>query len=328
MAQKIFIYDQPHTRAILQLEEFRTKPRSFGSAHFMLITGPTGTGKTQLLERYAGRFDQKSSPRRDTMTVALAPLQGVTKGVDLAHAVIKTLYPPKRRPPADIRDGLNQVKALAASRETEVIVIDKAERLCLGNRIDPAAEEFLCEILDKRIVGTLVLAGDTIVKEVIDANVTLETMVHKRIILEHLGFEDDATAEHRRKQNQARSANGLEMIPLARDGYVHFLSKLAKALPLWADGLSTEGMAERFFIAVGGNRRAIMNLVYGAVEYALKRSADEGLASEHLAAAFADTWPDRLNPFLTVEPPKAHQAPPPLHPDLVERFWTIVGLNR
>lgn len=42
----------------------------------------------------------------------------------------------------------------------------------------------------------------------------------------------------------------------------------------------------------------------------------------------ADTWPDRLNPFLTMEPPKAHQSAPPLHPDLMERFRKIVGLNR
>jgi hypothetical protein len=318
VAWRIFIYDQPHTRAILKLERLRKDPPSAGSAQCMLITGPTGTGKTVLLQQYASRFSQNSSPQRDTLTVALTPLVGVTNGRDLAFAVIKTLYPPKRQRPGSILDGIKQVQALVARRETEVIVIDKVECLCIGNAIEPGAKEFLCELLDRRIVGTVVLAADASAQTVLDADSLLESRVHNRIILDHLAFEDDATARYKQE----------EKIPLDRDLYVTFLEKLQNKLPLAAEDFATEGMAERFHFAVGGNRRAIMNLVAGAVRYAFDHAPEAGLGSEHLALAFADAWPNRLNPFLTAEPPKANQAPPPLSPDLLRRFSRIVRLNR
>lgn len=327
-AGRIFIYDQPHKEAILKLDRLREDPPGNGNAHCMLITGPTGTGKTVLLHQYAGRFAQHSSPRRDTMTVALTTLVGVTDGRDLAFAVIKTLNPVKRQRPASILDGIRQVQALAHKCETEVIVIDKVECLCAGNAIEPRAREFLCELLDRRIVGTLVLVGDASAQKVFYADSVLENRVHNRIVLADLAFEDDAVACHKRKQNAQRSDNGLAKIPLDRDRYVKFLETVQKKLPVAAEGFATEGMAERFHFAVGGNRRAIMNLVTGAVRCVLDRSPDACLGSEHLALAFADAWPDRLNPFLTMEPPKANQAPPPLNPDLLERLKEVVRLNR
>jgi hypothetical protein len=318
VARRIFIYDQPHTRAILKLERLRKDPPSDGSAQCMLITGPTSTGKTVLLHQYARRFAQDSSPQRDTLTVALTPLIGVTDGRDLAFAVIKALHPPKRQRPGSMLDGIKQVQALVARRETEVIVIDKVECLCLGNAIEPRAREFLCELLDRRVAGTVVLAGDARAQQVLDADTSLASMVHNRIILDHLAFEDDAAARYKRE----------EKIPLERDLYVTFLEKLQNKLPLAAEDFVTEGMAERFHFAVGGNRRAIMNLVIGTVRYALDHAPADGLGSEHLALAFADAWPNRLNPFLTLEPPKANQAPPPPSPDLLKRLNRLVRLNR
>ncbi|MXQ10434.1 hypothetical protein [Microvirga makkahensis] len=124
-----------------------------GSTQCMLIAAPAGMGRTVLLHQYAGHFAENSSPQRNTLTAALTPLVGLKGGRDPALAVIKTLNPPKRQRPGSVLDGIKQVKALVAKRETGAIFIDKVEGLRIGNATEPWAWEFLCELLDHRVAG-------------------------------------------------------------------------------------------------------------------------------------------------------------------------------
>lgn len=316
LVDKVFVYDDQAYDTVMELERLRTTRRATGN--LMIMSGPTGSGKTVLTTRYAAQFEAKRTPSFDTLPVARAELFGQTDGPNFLQALHKSLEHPSVVKLSYPHEGLRVLGAWAKTRQTEMIVVDAAEQLCRAGRLPDEIVNLISAILDRRLVGTLVLSGDEVLQTAVKANPRLLTQVRSSHTLADLDFEDDAGAELRRKRG----------LPVQRDAAMAFLSDLAWDLPFDLNGLDNEMMVERFHVAVNGNRRAIMNLVYDAAQAALKHDPKAKVfGSEHLAVAFGHFYPDRLNPFLTDLPPRKGVSVRILE-DLRKKAEDLARLNR
>jgi hypothetical protein len=313
---QVFVYDDQAYATIMVLEKWRKSLRARGN--LIIMAGPPGTGKTELTTRYAARFKAKRMPSYDTVTVARAELFGLTPGPDLLFAILNGLGHPGLVRSSNPYEALRLIGEWAARRETEMVVVDAADRLCPNGHMPEETANLISAILARRLVGTLVLAGDTVLQTAVDANPQLRPHVRRRLPFADLAFEDEAEAEIRRKRKQ----------PLQRDQAINFLSYVAWDLPFDPNGLDTETMTERFVVASDGNRETIMNLIYGGADFALTEDPTAKVFGlEHLAAAFAELWPDRTNPFLTHLPPRKG-VPLEILEDMRKRAETLAALNR
>ncbi|WP_162559349.1 ATP-binding protein [Microvirga sp. 17 mud 1-3] len=315
-ADKIFVFDDQAYNAVMTLDSFRKDCRTSGN--LVVMAGPSGTGKKKLTERYAARFEVKRTPRYDTLTVARADLFGQTDGRNLLFAILKSLEHPAFVKSSNPYEALRLIGEWVKARQTEMIVVLAAEQLCPNGRMPDEVVNLIGRILQRRLIGTLVLVGDPVLLTAVDATRKLDTHIRARLPLTDLAFEDEAEAKVLRERG----------LPLQRDAAVEFLTAVAWDLPFDPNGLNSEMMAERFHVADGGNRGIRMNLIYGAAQVALKANPKTMVfGSEHLAVAFARLWPDRVNPFLTVLPPRKG-VPVEILEGLLKKAQDLAALNR
>lgn len=299
LTEKIFIH-HPRMRQVQRMME-RCRSWSLGAQepYCLLVIGPTGVGKTTLIEDYL-----KSNPRADTSEATTIP---VLDAIIPAPATMKAMAVElltKLGDPMAQRGTLNQqtwrLRKLLQACGVQLIILDE-----FNHFIDRDNETVLRTVADwlKVLIDTtgipVVLVGTPNSRSVLDANEQLRRRFGTQERLEPFTWEGDG-----------------------RDHFRRFLKEVDERLPLpERSGLDGSDLAFRFFCASAGTVAPVMVILRKATHLALDAGMSR-LELPLLARAYAEN-PDALegpNPFLGALPEKVNTPRQPPQPAVSKRL--------
>lgn len=256
-----------HANALTELERLLARGRSVAQgrrlkAKACLVYGPAGAGKTTLIEDFAARHPDISTPDGDVRRVIIVEMPEATTKKALVKAVLEEMgYSPGSNQSAAsiVKDVADKVHRLGI----EMIIIDEGHHIISGKAI-PAVSEFLKSLLN-RVKCQIVVAG------LPDLRVMHEFAQFDRRLMPDIALEAyDWTCQ----------AGRLEFLTL--------LSSFEDLLDLpERSGLARQDLAMRLYVATGGSIGIIAKYLSRGLELAIEhglKKIDTALLAEIYAS--------------------------------------------
>lgn len=268
-------------RALDKLYHYGNLGEVTGSpARTLLITGPSGGGKTRLMKRWASQFERVEGDEETTMPVLFVDIAANSTPRGLVEHCLMLLEAPVQ---AGSRDSVAVLTArlihYIRERKVQIIIFDELQHVEHGGRKKASivTADFFKSILNASICP-IVLAGTEEAAEIYDGNIQLRRRSNGRLTLPRFDW---------RKEED-------------RMVFRTLLGEFERKLPFTdPSNLADMGTALRIsYVSEGLFGRAV-DFMIEATEYALDTGAT-ALSADVLAETFdemgeeSDTW---INPF-------------------------------
>lgn len=261
------------------LTELHYARRTSGRGSGLLITGPSGAGKTVLVSSYSSQFLPESTLGRTKIPVLLVTVPSSPTSNSLSEAILIALgYPKASR-------GSGPQKTLIIHEffqrcDVELLILDEFQHLFYAPTIVHFRDvtDWLKNLISLTNVA-VVACGLPEAQSVVDANEQLARRFSARFTLSPFALGDESDF------GEFRSV----------------LKLLQGSMPIGTETpLYEANMARRILVASYGLLDYVAKVIEGAVSVAARLGATE-VDLEILAAGFRERiWrevPDRLNPF-------------------------------
>jgi Cdc6-like AAA superfamily ATPase len=234
----------------------------------LLITGPTGAGKTTLCQAYARQQPRRATAEGIVMPVVTAAIPVPATAKSLATRLLVALGDPLAERGTTVQQTLRLTRLLKAYR-VELLILDEFQHFIDrdSNHILLTVANWLKDLLNETNVP-LVLTGMPYSEVILQANAQLERRFQQRLRLAPFGWETAA------QQIELRI----------------FLQHVDEALPFTEVAhLSDTEMARRIYCATAGVTGAVMKLVRRAAVLAVTRGT-----TRLTQALLAEAYDERL----------------------------------
>ena len=287
-----FIHSPQAVRALTRLGEIHGDSRRTSTSKGLLIQGPSGVGKSTLINEYIRSLEDAGTPAPKKRTVLFLEIPSSPTKKNLAAAMLTGLgdpYAEARGHSAEVKFA--RVGLLLANLGVEVVVLDEAQHLVDYHRNGAyEAADWIKSLMNETSI-TFVLVG----------------LKHTEGLLanEQLRRRFSATVDYDRF-TFTRGTSGQ---------FVMLLGAIAGELPVKTVSFSEPEMANRFYMASYGLIDYLIKIVDRAVWLVQSRSL-EGINLPVLAEAFEDeVWSnatEERNPFrpgFNFKPLNGHHEP-------------------
>lgn len=230
----------------------------------LLITGPTGAGKTTLCQAYARQQPRRATATGIVMPVVTAAIPVPATAKSLATRLLVALGDPAAERGTTVQQTLRLVRQLKDS-QVELLILDEFQHFIDrdSNHILLTVANWLKDLLNEANVP-IVLTGMPYSEVILQANAQLERRFQQRLRLAPFGWE---TAD---QQLELRT----------------FLRLVDEHLPLpEVAHLNDTALARRLYCATAGVTGALMKLIRRAAVLAVLRAAPR-LTTTLLAEAY------------------------------------------
>ncbi|MDP5133192.1 MAG: TniB family NTP-binding protein [Paraglaciecola sp.] len=265
---------------ISALDHCRTFSKLGGEPQCMLITGPSGVGKTSIIEKYLKDHQRRHLYEATEIPVLNVTLSEIKTTVSMYQQILHDLGHPR---PFDSNSELElrvQIKKLVVNCKVEMIIIDEFQQLIEKKTqaiLSDTANSLKRLILDIKI--PVILVGMPYSSVILDTNSQLSSRFELRHCIHP--FRMSTTKE--------------------RTAYISFLNLLEKQMSLPEQShLNTDDIAKRLYFYCKGSFRPLKNLLNIAFYQALMNDETK-ITLTRLAATAAYINPKldkRTNPFL------------------------------
>lgn len=249
-------------------DEIRADFREGAPATCMIIIGETGVGKSTVVEEYSKAnlpTRNESEHSFDTKTpVLLVSLKGMSQRLSAAQTILKKL---QRLPTVTgkLSPVTDRIEAQMKKQAVELLILDEFQHLA-----ETGAEKTKSQTADwikglaKETRVPIVLVGMPSLADVITANAQLASITPLRRALAEFRYDN----ERRRK------------------AFRSFLSELDALFPFDQQaGLGEDWLAEKMFLASGGNPRLLCTLLRWAAKAAIE-DGSRRILEKHLETAY------------------------------------------
>lgn len=271
----------PESQKIMAaLEHCRSFSKYGGEPKCMLLTGPSGVGKTSIIEKYL-----KQNPRRNEYEVTEIPVLHVTLSeikttVSMYQQILYNLGHPR---PFESKNELElrvQIKSLVKNCKVEMIIIDEFQQL-----------------IERKTNAILSDTANSLKRLIIEIKipVVLVGMPYSVVILD-TNSQLSSRFQHRHNIQPFRISKEQDRI-----SYYTFLSLLEKQMFLPEESnLSKQDIASRLYMYCEGSCRKLRGLLDVVFEQTLISGEGKiSLARLASTASFLDPELDKAtNPFL------------------------------
>jgi len=243
------------------------------------VVGPTGTGKTTLMEMLVKEFPPVEHKFRQTIPVLAINIPALPTIKNLAEEMLVQLGDPFFHRGSAIDKTIRILHLIKAS-DVKLILFDEMQHFIdRGHKRAPAeVADWLKTLIDKAQVSTVIMGLER-TQIILDANEQLRRRFCRRIDLKAFDLE----------------------CPTSRSHFLGVIKKIDEALALPSPlDLQQDGMARQFHFATNGTMDYMVKLMLGAFQIAKSRNVP-GIDLQCLEQAFSDTvWVEgigRMNPF-------------------------------
>jgi len=306
VVEKIFI-KYPRLKEILgNVDESRRLAEIMDEPPCLIITGPSGAGKTTISRYFREAFPRRSTKEGTIVPVLTATIPCPASVKSLATSLLDGLGDPIPDKGSVVSQTLRLYKLMEACK-VELVLLDEFQHIIDRDSLKVlyTAADWLKNFVN-RTKKPVILMGMPGADRILDANDQLERRFSSRITLEPFGWGEKKQIEDFRK----------------------FLKVLDEKLPFdTRSQLSSWEMALRIHYATGGVVGKVMALVRTATLKAIK-DGEVRITMDHLSNTYEEKWGiaerlrrgDRyLNPFkATTE--DVEKAPPPPDPAVSLQF--------
>jgi energy-coupling factor transporter ATP-binding protein EcfA2 len=254
----------------------------------LMVTGPTGAGKSTLVDSYAARYPAAYTATGIRRPVAKATVPSKPTVKSLATMILHALGDPRAAYGTEGNMTL-RIMNLFKACEVEFLILDEIQHFVDGEssgRIMVNASNWLKTIIKETHMATVLVGLQGDAEQVVNVNPQLGRLFGDPYVLEPFTWDPSApeTITAFRKLLKA-----LELqLPLAKPSHLY-----------------SPDTAQRCYVACGGVVGYLMRLIRGATRKALAQGREE-LNDGLLAAAFdASLAPERRgvpNPFIGTLP--------------------------
>ncbi|KRS20744.1 hypothetical protein AAY72_12295 [Alishewanella sp. WH16-1] len=262
------------------LEHCRAFSKYGGEPQCMLLTGPSGVGKTSIIEKYLIQHPRRNVYEATEIPVLHVTLSEIKTTVSMYQQILHDLGHPR---PFESNNELElrvQIKSLVKNCKVEMIIIDEFQQL-----------------IERKTNAILSDTANSLKRLIIEIKipVVLVGMPYSIVILD-TNSQLSSRFEHRHSIQPFRISEKEE-----RESYYNFLSTLEQQMFLpEKSNLATKNIASRLYMYCGGSCRKLKGLLNIAFEKALI-SAERKITLARLAST-ASTINPKLdkdtNPFL------------------------------
>ncbi|MDF2864675.1 MAG: hypothetical protein K0S02_4947 [Achromobacter mucicolens] len=267
------------SEGLCRIAELHHSRQRFGSGGGVLITGPSGAGKTLLVSCYASQFAHETTLAGTRIPVLRLTVPSSPTAKSLSETILIALgYPKAHRGSGPQKTAL--ILEFFDRCGLELMILDEVHHLLYASTI-----QYFRDVTDwlKNLISianvAVVACGLPEAIAVVEANEQLASRFSARYALTPLGMASDTDFREFRS----------------------VLKLFGEALPLpMATPLHEANMARRMHVASYGLLDYVRKVLEGAVSVAAS-VGDNEIGLDALAAAFRNcvcgTVPDRLNPF-------------------------------
>lgn len=279
---KLVLDPLPHWRfrkAMHAIGELHASRRKYGIGGGLLLKGPSGAGKTTMLNAYLESFPRTYEAERTRIPVLLVTVPPSPTSLSLACAILEALGD-KRNRRGNAWDQTARIHELFATCGVEMVLVNEFQHIFYAQNLNAYRDliDWLKTFLEKSKVG-MVACGMSEAEAVVDSSEQLARRFSKRIRL--TPFAIDQTEDFQEFRG--------------------VLKALAPHLPFPTETpLHESNLARRIHVGSYGLIDYVIKILEGAVSV----TASAGLNIidlQTLAAGFRDqVWcdvPERLNPF-------------------------------
>jgi energy-coupling factor transporter ATP-binding protein EcfA2 len=257
----------------------------FRRSEGMLIMGPSGSGKSRLLERFSSNYPdvrKKTHMSRPVITVTMPP-----KPTEMALLYRIALAFGEQYASGRSYQLLARVINLLIQCETRILVIDEAHHLARRNNLKDAqlAADILKVIMDETKAG-LILSGIPEVEEILLSNKQLRGRFTNSVMFEPWVVVSDTQNKERSDINAAHLQEFASiMISLIKGANYNGDSSL----------FTQPAVIRRIYFATDGRIRYMSRLVATVLAKAIPNEVPK-LEMAHLHAAYTDGIHQRAKP--------------------------------
>ncbi|OIQ93095.1 bacterial TniB protein [mine drainage metagenome] len=264
--------------AVSKLERVHQRSKANGFAEGLFLTGPSGTGKTTLINYYVEKHHGVEEADRTTVPILVVETPSAPTAKNLAETIQIALT-------GDIAKGTtefqtNRIYTLLKELRVELLIIDEIQHFVDRKRIAETARvtDWLKSFINKAQIP-VVLIGLPRSLQMLELNEQLRRRFSARCFIRPFGFNDS----------------------IQQRGFRAVLKVLEAGLPYKCEA-SMFGfpMARRFHYASNGLFDYMAKIIDGAVEITEGNESDV-ITLAAFEQAFLDTvWndaPSELNPF-------------------------------
>jgi hypothetical protein len=274
---------------------------SAAEPEFLLIVGPTGSGKTTLIKSYAQQFRSVDTGVGIHAPVLMTGILSPATIKSLAQRLLTTLGDPAADKGSVATQSL-RLRAFFDDCGVELLILDELQHFVDRDslRVLHDVSNWLKDLIKDTGVACVLVGLQGEAELVLKANTQLHGLFRPPAVLDPFAW-DDASPDTIRE-------------------FRTLLGKLDRLLPLRErSGLAERDLALRCFVASRGNMRLLMGVIRWATIFALQRG-QERLDEDLLAEAFDERvegfWPGVANPF---RGPTPELPPPPTENDSTVR---------
>jgi hypothetical protein len=271
-----------------EIDDLRQHGTSATHGYIRLLLGPTGVGKSALLQRYASKFPVQSTPQGTVIVRPVllvdAPDKCTTKGI--ATQLLRGLGDSDPEYGTE-EERLNRIIGHYADQKVEILLFDESQQI---TSIDGYVVGNFFKNLSNQTKRPVILAGLPSVGQIKGVNSQFKDRRRSDIRMSALDWHDRGD----------------------RAAYKKILKALQDAMmfPVRGFNLDDEAFAERLAYASGGLLRRTINIILEA-EAVGRNLGLEGLTLEEFAEAWQKLYYDEeaRNPFTHALPDKWLPAP-------------------
>lgn len=291
---KLLVDPLPHERyreAMFRIAELHKRRRSHGIGGGLLLTGPSGAGKTTTTRAYAANFPRQHQPDRTSVPVLFVSVPAAPTARSLAGAILEALGFKKAHRGTAPEKTL-WIYDLFAKCHVEIIILDEFQHLFYAPSLNAFRDitDWLKSLLEDTKVG-MVACGLPAAEFVVSSNEQLARRFSERIRISPFCCDLDS--------------DFLEFRGILKSLEIHLPIK-----PITP--LHEANLARRFLVGSYGLLDYVTKILEGGVSVAATLGL-ESLDLDVYAAAFRNrVWrdvPDRLNPFHAESPLRALDRP-------------------
>lgn len=277
--RKTLLTHQRFIKVITHIAELHLHSQSNAVGGGLLVTGPSGVGKTTILQHYVDQFPRVREPQKTRIPVlhVVTPSSPTVKS--FTESILLALGDPMARR-GSAEEKTFRIFQLLKACEVEILLIDESQHFYYAHSIVEfrRVSDWLKNMIS--ISGlAVVMFGLEETEMVIFSNEQLARRFSSRLNLSPFTFSDDEDF----KEFRAALKGFQEVLPIEVDE------------PLYGANL-----ARRFLIASNGLLDYVRKILEGAVVVA-GRAGLKNLDLNTYSAGFRNNvWPevtDRLNPF-------------------------------